>query len=100
MKSREMKILIKEILKAVKRTNSKLEKMNKLVSYCIFSLTFSFFILLNVSFIVYFVNKLRFMFPLPLLIIILIFIFWCSWIVYILCIFILFKYLSNPYPRT
>ena len=41
-----------------------------------FSLTFSFFILLNVSFIVSFVNKLRFMLPLALLIVILLSIFW------------------------
>ena len=44
----------------------------------IFSLTFSFFILLNVPFIVYFVNKLSFMFPLTLLIIILFSIIWYS----------------------
>ena len=46
--------------------------------YFIFSLTFSFFILLNVSFIVSFVNKLSFIFLLALLIVILIFIFWYS----------------------
>ena len=63
--------------------------------YFIFSLTFSFFILLNVSFIVS-VNKLSFMFPLTLLIVILLSIFWYSWIVYSLCIYILFRYLSNP----
>ena len=45
-------------------------------SYFIFSLIFSFFILLNVSFIVYFVNKLSFMFHLALLIVILLSIFW------------------------
>ena len=48
-----------------------------------FSLTFSFFLLLNVSFIVSFVNKLSFMFPLALLIVILLSIFWYSWIVYV-----------------
>ena len=58
-----------------------------------FSLTFSLFILLNVSFIVSFVNKLSFMFPLTLLIVILFSIFCYSWIVYFL-----FKYLSNPSP--
>ena len=40
-----------------------------------FFLTFSFFILHNVSFIVSFVNKLSFMFPLVLLIVILLSIF-------------------------
>ena len=65
-------------------------------TYFIFSLTFSFFILLNVSFIVSFVNKLSFMFPLVLLIVILISIFWYSWIIYFLCIYFLFRYLSNP----
>ena len=44
-------------------------------TYSIFSLIFSLFILLNVSFIVSFVNKLSFMFPLALLIIILLSIF-------------------------
>ena len=44
-------------------------------TYFILSLTFSFFILLNVLFIVYFVNKLSFMFPLTLLMIILLSIF-------------------------
>ena len=68
-------------------------------TYFIFSLTFLFFILLNVSFIVYFVNKLSFMFPLALLIVIPLFIFWYSWIVYFLCIYILFRYLNNPSPR-
>ena len=63
-------------------------------TYFLFSLTFSLFILLNVSFIVYFVNKLRFMFPLTLLIIILLSIFWYSRIVYFLCIYLLFRYLS------
>ena len=47
-------------------------------TYFIFSLTFSFFNLLTVSFIVSFVNKLRFMFPLPLLIVIILSIFWYS----------------------
>ena len=50
--------------------------------YFIFSLTFSFFILLKVSFIVSFVNKLSFMFHLALLIVILLYIFWYSWTVY------------------
>ena len=68
-------------------------------AYFFFTLTFSFFILLNVSFINHFVNKLSFMFPLALLIVILLSIFWYSWIVYFLCIYILFKYLSNPSPR-
>ena len=63
-----------------------------------FSYFFIFFILLNVSFIVYFVNKLSFMFPLTLLIVILLSIFWYSWIVYFLCIYLLFRYLSNPSP--
>ena len=53
-------------------------------TYFIFSLTFSFLILLNVSFIVSFVNKLSFMFPLALVIVILLSIFWYSWIVYFL----------------
>ena len=43
--------------------------------YFIFSLAFSFFILLNVLFIVFFVNKLSFIFPLTLLIVILLSIF-------------------------
>ena len=47
-------------------------------TYFIFSLTFSFFILLNVSFIVSFVKKLSFMFPLALLIVIFLSIFWYS----------------------
>ena len=47
-------------------------------TYFILSLAFSFFILLNVSFIVSFVNKLCFMFHLALLIVILLFIFWYS----------------------
>ena len=47
-------------------------------TYFIFSLTFSFFILLNVLFIVSFVNKLSFRFPLALLIVILLSIFWYS----------------------
>ena len=68
-------------------------------TYFILSLTFSFFIFLNVSFIVSFVNKLSFMFPLALLIVILLSIFWYSWIVYFLCIYLLFRYLSNPSPR-
>ena len=63
-----------------------------------FSLTFSLFILLNVSFIVSFVNKLSFMFPLALLIVILLSFFLYSWIVYFLCIYLLFRYLSNPSP--
>ena len=63
-----------------------------------FSLTFLFFILLNVSFIVSPFNKLSFMFPLAFLIVILLSIFWYSWIVYVLCIYILFRYLSNPSP--
>ena len=67
-------------------------------TYLIFSLTFSFFILLNVSFIVSFVSKLSFMFLLPLLIVILLSIFWYLWIVYFLCIYILFRYLSNHFP--
>ena len=67
--------------------------------YFIFSLIFSFFILLNVSFIVSFVYKLNFMFPLALLIVILLSIFWYSWIVYFLCIYILFRYLNNSSPR-
>ena len=50
--------------------------------HTLFFLTFSFFILLNVSFIVSFVNKLSFMFPLDLLIVILLSFFSCSWIVY------------------
>ena len=61
-----------------------------------FSLTFSFFILLNVSFIVSFVNKLSCIFPLALLIVILLSFFWYSWILYFLCIYFLFRYLSNP----
>ena len=65
-------------------------------TYFIFSFTFSFFISLNVSFIVSFVSKLSFMFPLALLIVILLSIFWYAWIVYFLCIYILFRYLSNP----
>ena len=64
-------------------------------TYFIFSLTFSFFILLNVSF----VNKSSFMFPLALLIGICLSFFWYSWIVYFLCIYILFRYLSNPFTR-
>ena len=44
--------------------------------HTLFSLTFPFFILLNISFIVSFVNKLSFMFPLVLLIVILLSIFW------------------------
>ena len=68
-------------------------------TYFIFSLTFSFFILLNVSFIVSFVNKLIFIFPLVLLIVILLSIFWYSWIVYFLWIYLSFRYLSNPSPR-
>ena len=47
-------------------------------TYFIFSLTFSFFILLNVLFIVSFVNNLSFIFPLALLIVILLSIFWYS----------------------
>ena len=39
-------------------------------TYFIFSLTLSFFISLNISFIVSFVNNLSFMFPLTLLIVI------------------------------
>ena len=66
--------------------------------HTLFSLTFSLFILLNVSFIVSFVNKLSFMFPLTLLIVILLSIFWYLWIVYFLCIYFLFKYLSSPSP--
>ena len=62
-------------------------------TYFIFSLTISFFILLKFSFIVSFVNKLRCIFPLALLIVVLLSIFWYSWIVYFL-----FKYLSNPSP--
>ena len=54
-----------------------------------FSLTISLFILLKFSFIVSFVNKLSFIFPLALLIVILLSIFWYSWIVYFL-----FKYFS------
>ena len=57
------------------------------------------FFLLNVSFIVSFVNKLSFMFPLALLIFILLSIFWYSWIVYFLYIYLLFRYLSNLSPR-
>ena len=52
-----------------------------------FFLTFSFFIFLNVSFIVSFFSKLSFMFPLALLIVILLSIFWYSWIGYFLCIY-------------
>ena len=63
-----------------------------------FSLILSFFILLNVSFIVSFVSKLSFIIPLALLIVILLSSFWYSWIVYFLCIYILFRYLSNPSP--
>ena len=44
-------------------------------TYFIFSLILSFFILLNVSFIVSFVNKLSFIFPFALLIVILLSIF-------------------------
>ena len=63
-----------------------------------FSYIFIFF-LFNVSFIVSFVIKLSFMFPLTLLIVILLSIFWYSWIVYFLCIYLSFRYLSNPSPR-
>ena len=60
-----------------------------------FSLTFYFFILLNVSFIVFFVNKLSFMFPLALLILY----FFLSFSIHGLYIFyayiFLFRYLSN-----
>ena len=63
-----------------------------------FNLILSFFILLNVSFIVSFVSKLSFTFPLTLLIVLLISIFWYPWIVYFLCIYILFRYLSNSSP--
>ena len=59
-------------------------------TYFILSLILLFFILLYVSFIVYFVSKLSFIFPLVLLIIILLSIFWYSWIVYFLCIFFFF----------
>ena len=61
----------------------------------IHTLFFSYFFIycLNVSFIVSFVNKLSFMFPLALLIIILLSIFWYSWSIYFL-----FRYLSNHFP--
>ena len=65
-----------------------------------FFLTFSFFILLHVLFIVSFVSKLSFIFPLALLIVILLSIFWYSWIVYFLCIYFLFRYFSNPSHET
>ena len=68
-------------------------------TYFIFSVTFSLFILLSVSFIVSFVSGLSFIFPLSLFIVILLPIFWYSWIVYFLCIYFLFKYLSNPSTR-
>ena len=68
-----------------------------LLSVLLLNIHTLFFLLLNVSFIVSFVNKLSFMFPLTLLIVILLSIFWYSWIVYFLCIYFLFKYLSNPY---
>ena len=60
-------------------------------TYFILSLILSYFILLNVSFIVSFVSKLNFIFPLALLIVILLSIFWYYWIVYFLCIYLLFK---------
>ena len=60
-------------------------------TYFILSLILSFFILLNVSFIVSFVNKLSFIFHFALLIVILLSIFWYSWIVYFLCIYLIFK---------
>ena len=64
-----------------------------------FLLLFSFVIVLNISFIVSFVNKLSFMFLLALLIVTLLSIFWYSQIVYFLCIYFLFRYLSNPSPE-